>query len=105
MLIKGPFTAIGYRGDTWVHALPNPGLATGGTGDVLTGIIGGLLARGLPPDKAARLGVWTHGRVGTLVTSYQHAGGAMASDLIYPIRFQLSDSLEERPRVDPVELE
>src|SRR5204862_466055 len=69
LVLKGPFTAIARGGETWVHTLPNPALGTGGTGDVLTGIIGGLLSRGLEPLQAAQLGVWTHGRAGAAGTA------------------------------------
>ena len=100
LVLKGPFTAIGHDGRTWVHALPNPGLATGGTGDVLTGIIGGLLARGLSPERAAQLGVWVHGRAGALATSGRSAGGTMASDLIDSIPTALAETPEDGPRVD-----
>ena len=98
LVLKGPFTSIGHRGRAWVHAQPNPGLATAGTGDVLTGIIGGLLARGLAPERAAQLGVWTHGVAGAGAT-YARVGGMMASDLTFGIPGALADSLETRPRI------
>jgi NAD(P)H-hydrate epimerase len=44
----------------------NPGMATGGTGDVLTGLIAGLIARGIAPPLAARAGAYTHGLAGDL---------------------------------------
>jgi ADP-dependent NAD(P)H-hydrate dehydratase / NAD(P)H-hydrate epimerase len=47
----------------------NPGMGTGGTGDVLAGVIGALLAQGLEPLAAARLGVYVHGRAGDLVAA------------------------------------
>jgi NAD(P)H-hydrate epimerase len=82
LVLKGPFTAIGAGGHVWVHAGPNPALATAGTGDVLTGLIGGLLAQGMSPADAARLGVWAHGRAGALAAAGHGAGGLMASDLL-----------------------
>jgi NAD(P)H-hydrate epimerase len=82
LVIKGAFTGIGAGDSAWVHARPNPGLATGGTGDVLTGIVAALLARGLSPAGAARLGVWTHGEAGWQVTRGRPAGGSVASDLL-----------------------
>lgn len=45
------------------------GLATGGSGDVLSGLIGGLLARGLPPRIAAGSGVWLHGEAGRMLAA------------------------------------
>jgi NAD(P)H-hydrate epimerase len=62
LVAKGPFTAIAAadgRVDVWPHA--NPALATGGTGDVLAGIIAGFLAQGLSTWDAARLAVGVHG--------------------------------------------
>lgn len=64
-----------------VNALAgNPGMATGGSGDVLAGIIAALLARGLPAAEAARAGVWIHARAGDLVLP--PTGGGIAGDLI-----------------------
>lgn len=82
LVAKGAFTAVGWGGSAWVHAAPNPALATGGTGDVLTGIIGGLLAQGLRPSEAARIGVWAHGAAGQRLRAGKRAGGAAASDLL-----------------------
>jgi NAD(P)H-hydrate epimerase len=60
-------------------------LATGGTGDVLTGVIVALLAQGLTPIEAARLGVWVHTSAGDQVAaSGEH--GILASDLLQPLR-------------------
>ncbi len=60
----------------------NPGLASGGTGDVLTGIIGGLLAQGLSPFDAASCGVYLHGRAAETLTARRGNAGILASDLI-----------------------
>jgi Carbohydrate kinase len=59
----------------------NPALATGGTGDVLAGIIGALLAQGLTPGAAARLGAYLHGLAGDLVRDRLGDSGLLASDL------------------------
>ena len=91
LLLKGPFTAIGVQGRTWVHARPNPALATGGTGDVLTGIIGGLLSRGLTPASAAQLAVWAHGQAGAQAATGKNAGGLQASDLLPDIPTALAE--------------
>ena len=61
LVAKGPFTSVACpdgRVDVWPHA--NAALATGGTGDVLAGMCGGLLAQGCAPDDAARLAVVAH---------------------------------------------
>ena len=99
LVIKGPFTSIAHGGRAAVHALPNPGLATGGTGDVLAGIVGGLLARGFEPERAAELAVWVHGQAGAGAAEGRDAGGVMASDLLTEIPATLADTLDDRPRV------
>ncbi len=61
-LLKGAGTVVaGPDGAAWLNPTGHPGLATAGAGDVLTGIIGALLARGLPPIEAACAGAWWHG--------------------------------------------
>ena len=59
----------------------NPGLAAGGTGDLLTGIIGGLLAQGLTPFDAASCAVYLHGQAAAALTARQGNAGLLASDL------------------------
>jgi ADP-dependent NAD(P)H-hydrate dehydratase / NAD(P)H-hydrate epimerase len=56
-------------GEIAINPTGNPGLATGGTGDVLTGLVGALLAQGFDPAAAARLGVFVHGLAGDLVAA------------------------------------
>ncbi|HVJ84216.1 MAG TPA: NAD(P)H-hydrate dehydratase, partial [Caulifigura sp.] len=56
-------------------------MATGGTGDVLTGIITALLAQGLPPLEAARTGAYLHGLAGDLAAAELSQPGLIASDL------------------------
>jgi NAD(P)H-hydrate epimerase len=100
LIAKGAITAIGSAQGTWVHARPNPALATGGTGDVLTGIVGGLLARGLEPAAAARLGVWVHGTAGSLAATGVPAGGLAASDLLPCVPAAMAQTLV-RPGTRP----
>ena len=59
----------------------NPGLATGGTGDVLTGLCGALLAGGFPPPAAGRVAAWVHGRAGDLAAARFGERGLVAGDL------------------------
>jgi NAD(P)H-hydrate epimerase len=67
VLLKGNPTVIGLAGgEVRVNSTGGPSLATGGTGDVLTGIIAAMLARGVPPDEAATAGAFVHGRAGDL---------------------------------------
>ncbi|MSQ23802.1 MAG: NAD(P)H-hydrate dehydratase [Chloroflexi bacterium] len=90
LVVKGPFTGIGSRAGSWVHARPNPALATAGTGDVLTGVVGGLLARGLSPSESARMGVWSHGEAGARAAAGFLGGGLAASDLLSEIPHALA---------------
>jgi len=63
----------------------NPGMASGGTGDVLTGVIAGLLAQGLDAWNAARLGVALHAQAGDAAAAAGEIG-LVASDLFAPLR-------------------
>jgi NAD(P)H-hydrate repair Nnr-like enzyme with NAD(P)H-hydrate dehydratase domain len=65
-----------------VSPFANPGLASGGTGDVLTGMLGGLMAQGLSPYRAACCGVYIHGQAAASVTRRKGNTGTIASDLI-----------------------
>ena len=82
VVLKGAKTVIAEPdGSVTVAPFENPALATGGTGDVLAGIIGALLAQGLAPGPAARLGVYLHGTAGDLVRERLGDAGLLASDL------------------------
>ncbi len=83
VVLKGAPTVVAAP-DGLVTVLPfaNPALATAGTGDVLAGTIVGLLAQGVPPHAAARLGVWLHGTAGERVRAQRGVAGAAASDLL-----------------------
>ncbi len=68
LVLKGAGTVIAAPdGEIAVNTTGNPGMASGGMGDVLTGLIGGLLAQGLSPWQAACLGVYAHGLAGDLL--------------------------------------
>ena len=83
LALKGAHTVIADpQGLVRVSPFANPGLASGGTGDVLTGIIAGLIAQGLTPYTATCCGVYLHGRAGATVTLRRGHAGAIASDLI-----------------------
>jgi len=91
-VLKGSGTLIagGQLGTTWLCDRGNAGMATGGTGDVLTGILAGLIGQGLPNDDAARLGVWIHATAGDRAAEGRPRG-TMASDLLDEIRTVLND--------------
>lgn len=83
VLLKGRRTLVG-RGDgpVFVNWPGGPELATAGTGDVLAGVIGGLLARGLDALAAARLGAWWHGLAGERMRWTHGPAGGSAADLL-----------------------
>jgi len=86
VVLKGAGTII-YDGSTyWVCNVGNPGMATGGMGDVLTGIIAGLIAQGLSLSKAACLGVWIHSTAADVSAREEGERGMLASDLFPYIR-------------------
>lgn len=92
MLIKGVYTAVCTpHGDIWFNTTGNPGMATAGSGDVLTGIITGLLAQNYTPVEAALIGVYLHGKAGDRVKKTGGEVGMIASDLINHFNFSLTD--------------
>jgi NAD(P)H-hydrate epimerase len=84
ILLKGPHTAIAApNGDVFYNSTGNPGMATAGSGDVLTGIILGLLSQGYSSLNAAILGVYLHGAAGDIATHHsQSQESLIASDII-----------------------
>ena len=83
LVLKGASTLIAApTGQVAVNSTGNPGMATAGSGDVLTGVIAGLLGQGLPPWDAARLGVFLHGLAGDIGVQHSGLHGLIAGDLI-----------------------
>ena len=83
LVMKGFHTKVFTPdGDCLVNTTGNPGLAKGGSGDVLTGLLGGLLARGYAAPDAAALAVWLHGRAGDLLTEERTAEAYASLDLV-----------------------
>ncbi|MDY2989094.1 MAG: NAD(P)H-hydrate dehydratase, partial [Oscillospiraceae bacterium] len=78
-----------YRNGTYfVNTSGNHGMATAGSGDVLTGIIAGLLAQGMPEEEAASFGVFLHGMAGD-----------KCADKLSQISMLPTDMIEELPRL------
>jgi NAD(P)H-hydrate epimerase len=83
IILKGRYTFIATpTGKGYFNSTGNPGMATGGTGDVLTGIITGLLAQKYVPLHAAIMGVYLHGLAGDLAAAYTSQPSLIASDLV-----------------------
>ena len=83
LVLKGGRTlVVDPDGQVAINMTGNPGMATGGTGDVLTGLIAGLLAQGVNPGLAARAGVYLHGLAGDLAAEAVGQEAMLASDLM-----------------------
>lgn len=82
VVLKGAGTIVTDGQKLYVNKTGNPGMATGGTGDVLSGLLGALLAQGLPPFDAAVLGTYLHGLAGDLATATFGQHSLIATDLI-----------------------
>jgi len=86
VVLKGAHTAISCPGgEVYFNASGNPGMAKGGSGDVLTGIITGLLAQGYVPAEAAILGVYLHGLAGDLAARELSMEAMTAGDIVYAL--------------------
>lgn len=82
LVIKGAHTLIVHEGGTYVNRTGNPGMATAGSGDVLAGIVGALLAQKYSPLQSAALGVMLHGLAGDIAASQLGFEAVTASDII-----------------------
>ena len=98
VLLKGNHTVVAGRdGRLAVNPTGVPALATGGTGDVLTGLTGALLAQGLDPFDAGRLGAWVHGRAGALAARALSQVSVAAGDVAEQLPAAFAELLA-RPR-------
>jgi NAD(P)H-hydrate epimerase len=83
VLLKGAPTLIAApNGEIYLSETGNPGMATGGSGDVLTGVIGALLAYGLEPLAAASAGAYLHGVAGDIAAMESGTFGLIAGDIV-----------------------
>ncbi|MFO0804567.1 MAG: NAD(P)H-hydrate dehydratase [Gemmataceae bacterium] len=82
LLLKGAGTLVTDGARLYRNSTGNPGMATGGSGDVLTGAIAALLAQGFAPFDAAVLGAWVHGRAGDFASAALGATGLTAADIV-----------------------
>lgn len=82
VVLKGvPTVVADPDGTTWLNPTGHPAMATGGMGDVLTGVIAGLIAQGMAPAEAAVAGVYLHGLAGELVASARGGAGILAGEV------------------------
>ncbi|MFN3740505.1 MAG: NAD(P)H-hydrate dehydratase [Thermodesulfovibrionales bacterium] len=82
IVLKGVPTVIGHSGYCYISPAGNPGMAKAGSGDVLTGIIAGLIAQGLSGLQASQLGVYLHGLAGDIGAVDKGLWSLLASDII-----------------------
>jgi len=85
-ILKGVGSLVASETGVAVVPYGNPGMASGGTGDVLSGVLGGLLAQGLSVSQAAQLGACLHGRAGDLAAVEGGERGLLATDLLPKLR-------------------
>jgi NAD(P)H-hydrate epimerase len=104
LVLKGARSVVAAPGGAaWINPTGNPGMASGGMGDALSGILGALLAQGLSVEEAACLAVYVHGEVADHVASVRGPIGLLASDVIDGIPAGLArlrvrdDAAETRP--------
>ena len=83
IILKGAYSSIASpEGNVYFNSTGNPGMATGGSGDVLTGILSSLLAQHYTPLEAAKLGVYLHGLSGDIASYEKGMNSLIASDLV-----------------------
>jgi len=100
LIIKGAHTITVYDGKGYVNLTGNPGMATGGSGDVLTGFITGLIAQGYEPLFASVFGVYLHGRAGDIAveqTGYQSLTASVIVDTLGKAYIDLFEIPEPPP--------
>ncbi|HPG40526.1 MAG TPA: NAD(P)H-hydrate dehydratase [bacterium] len=86
IILKGGPTIIGCRnGQVYINSTGNAGMATAGSGDVLSGMIAALLAQGVPAEKAAIAGVYLHGLAGDIAKKNYGEMGLVAGDIVNAI--------------------
>ena len=82
IVLKGHYTAtVRPTGRVYFNSTGNPGMATAGAGDVLTGVIASFMAQGYCPEHAATIGVYVHGLAGDLASARLGEYGMIASDI------------------------
>lgn len=92
LVLKGHGTVTALPdGNCYVNTTGNPGMAVGGSGDALAGMILSLLGQGLPPERAVPCAVWLHGRAGDMAARDKGEYGMLPSDLIEQIPYAIQE--------------
>lgn len=90
VVLKGFKTVVAApTGEVYVNTTGNPGMATAGSGDVLTGVIASFIGQGIEPVDAAKLGVFCHGLAGDLAEIYKGEYGIIATDILENIPYSI----------------
>ena len=98
VVLKGMGTVVCDGESLYAERAGNPGMATGGTGDVLTGLLAARLAMGVPAFDAAVQAVHAHARAGDLAAMAVGEGSMIATDLVASLPAALGELAEEAPR-------
>jgi NAD(P)H-hydrate epimerase len=93
LVLKGHRTLVTDGEQCYENTTGNPGMATGGTGDVLTGVVTSLLGQGLTPFQAAQLATYVHGLAGDFAAAHRGQIGMIASDLLEWLPVAMNQSL------------
>ncbi|NGZ28894.1 MAG: NAD(P)H-hydrate dehydratase, partial [Magnetococcales bacterium] len=91
LVLKGAATVIASpQGEAWINPTGNAALASGGSGDLLAGLLGGFLAQGWPVATAVRAAVWLHGAAADRAVAKSGPVGVTASGLLKHLRWWLN---------------
>lgn len=97
LVLKGAYTFTITPEDMYINTTGNPGMATAGSGDVLTGIITAFISQGYEPLRAAVLGVYLHGKAGDLAAEKMSYEGVIAGDIARHTGAAILDLFETKP--------
>ncbi len=90
VVLKGACTVVAHPdGHVYLNRTGNAGMATGGMGDVLTGMVAGLITQGAAPDAAARTAVYLHGAAGDALSTHRGPYGYLATEVMDQLPLQL----------------
>lgn len=96
-VLKGAGSVVATpEGKTYINTTGNPGMATGGSGDVLSGVIAALAGQGLDTEAAATAGVFLHGLAGDLASDRMGEYGLIASDIVNMVALAIRSTLDAR---------